>query len=305
MSDPAVETFIARWQGREGGQERANYALFLSELCAVIGVGPPDPAGADTDGNDYVFERAVREPNGNGTFGHRRIDLYKRGCFLLEAKQSRQRGGKKEVAGHHDLFGAGEPPARGRRTAGRAWDVLMMNARQQAEAYARCLPPGHGWPPFILVCDVGHCLELYADFSGQGRNYAQFPDRRGFRVYLEDLREPEIRDWLRRVWTDPRSLDPARKSVGLLVAHARNLHQGEGAGLGEEEEVLGHKGILKTEMKRRSLTYELLAEKLGEIGVQASAPVLRTKVNRGGFSAVFFVQCLRAMGVKDLRLSEG
>jgi hypothetical protein len=28
-----VDTFIARWQGREGGQERANYALFLTELC--------------------------------------------------------------------------------------------------------------------------------------------------------------------------------------------------------------------------------------------------------------------------------
>jgi hypothetical protein len=223
MPDPAVETFIARWQGREGGQERANYALFLSELCGVIGVDPPDPAGAGADGNDYVLERAVREPGGNGSHSHRRIDLYKRGCFVLEAKQSRQRGGKKEVAGHHDLLGPGEPEARGRRTASRAWDVLMMNARQQAEAYARCLPPGHGWPPFILVCDVGHCLELYADFSGQGRNYAQFPDRRGYRIYLEDLREPEIRDRLRQVWTDPRSLDPARKSARVTRDIAARL----------------------------------------------------------------------------------
>jgi hypothetical protein len=29
--------------------------------------------------------------------------------------------------------------------------------------------------------------------------------------------------------------------VGLLVAHARDLHQGEGASLGGEEEVLGHR----------------------------------------------------------------
>jgi len=27
------DAFIARWQGQEGGQERANYALFLTELC--------------------------------------------------------------------------------------------------------------------------------------------------------------------------------------------------------------------------------------------------------------------------------
>ena len=42
----SIDLFIARWQGREGGQERANYALFLSELCDVLGVRRPDPATA-------------------------------------------------------------------------------------------------------------------------------------------------------------------------------------------------------------------------------------------------------------------
>lgn len=32
-----VEAFIAKWQGVEGGQERANYALFLTVLCDVLG----------------------------------------------------------------------------------------------------------------------------------------------------------------------------------------------------------------------------------------------------------------------------
>ena len=73
----------------------------------------------------------------------------------------------------------------------------MLNARRQAEGYARALPVSHGWPPFILVCDVGHVIETYADFSGQGKNYAQFPDRQSFRIYLEDLRRPEIRERLR------------------------------------------------------------------------------------------------------------
>lgn len=54
-----IEPFIARWKDREGGQERANYALFLSELCDVLGVARPDPANADTETNDYVFERVV------------------------------------------------------------------------------------------------------------------------------------------------------------------------------------------------------------------------------------------------------
>jgi hypothetical protein len=54
-----VNAFIQRWQGQEGGQERANYALFLTELCDLIGVEHPEPAGATHERNDYVFERVV------------------------------------------------------------------------------------------------------------------------------------------------------------------------------------------------------------------------------------------------------
>jgi hypothetical protein len=62
------------------------------------------------------------------------------------------------------------------------------------------------------------------------------------------------------------------------------------------------KGMLKAEMKRRNLTYEGLAVKLAELGAPTDAHVLRNKVSRGGFSAVFFVQCLKAMGARELRL---
>jgi hypothetical protein len=60
----------------------------------------------------------------------------------------------------------------------------MRSARRQAENYARALPE---WPPFLIVVDVAHVIELYADFSRQGKNYAQFPDRNAFRIRLEDL----------------------------------------------------------------------------------------------------------------------
>lgn len=63
------------------------------------------------------------------------------------------------------------------------------------------------------------------------------------------------------------------------------------------------KGMLKAEMKRRNFTYEQLAERLAEIGVRENAQNLRTKVSRGGFSAVFFVQCLRAIGCQSIRLN--
>ncbi len=219
--DPA-DRFIARWQGREGGQERANYALFLSELCDTLGVPRPEPASATTAENDYVFERAVKDIAADGTAGSGRLDLYKKGCFVLEAKQSRQAGGKKEIPGQPELFAHPEP-TRGVRTATRAWDVLMRNARVQAERYARALPVEHGWPPFILICDVGHVIEVYADFSGQGKNYAQYPDRQSFRVYLEDLRSPDVRARLATIWTDPMSLDPARKTARVTRAIAERL----------------------------------------------------------------------------------
>jgi hypothetical protein len=116
-----IEEFIGRWHGREGGAERANYGMFLSELCDVLGVARPEPAGATTEGNDYVFERAVRDTDADGRTTVKRIDLYKRDCFVLEAKQSRQAGGAKEVALTPDLFGGHRrcgPPAGGKRFPG-------------------------------------------------------------------------------------------------------------------------------------------------------------------------------------------
>ncbi len=67
-----VETFIARWQQNSGGAERANYALFLTEFCELIGVSRPDPAGGDTDSNAYVFERAVTFREAGDKIGHGR-----------------------------------------------------------------------------------------------------------------------------------------------------------------------------------------------------------------------------------------
>jgi hypothetical protein len=215
-----LDEMIQRWTGQEGGAERANYAMFLGEFCDVLGLPKPDPAGG-TEHNDYVFERSVKRPDGSNG----RIDLYKRDCFVLEAKQSRQKPGEKYVdAGPQlDLLKPGpEPEPLGRRSASRAWDVLMLNARQQAEDYARHLPQHHGWPPFVIVCDVGHSFEFYADFRRMGK-YEQFPDRRGYRIYLEDLRKEEVRERIRAIWTDPHSLDPTKKAAKATREIARRL----------------------------------------------------------------------------------
>jgi hypothetical protein len=88
MSHPAptVNSFIHRW-ATSGAAERANYQLFLTELCSLLDVPPPDPTRPDDADNAYVFEHNVhfKENDGSTTIG--RIDLYKRGAFLLEAKQ--------------------------------------------------------------------------------------------------------------------------------------------------------------------------------------------------------------------------
>ena len=47
-----IDAFIAYWQGREGGQERANYQLFLIRLCRVLGLPEPDAANATHEHND-------------------------------------------------------------------------------------------------------------------------------------------------------------------------------------------------------------------------------------------------------------
>jgi Domain of unknown function (DUF6471) len=64
------------------------------------------------------------------------------------------------------------------------------------------------------------------------------------------------------------------------------------------------KGILKGELKRRNLSYGDLAEKLAVLGVKDNERNISNKIARGSFTAVFFLQCLEAIGVETLRLSD-
>jgi hypothetical protein len=62
------------------------------------------------------------------------------------------------------------------------------------------------------------------------------------------------------------------------------------------------KGLLKAELKRRNLGYRELAERLHALGVEETDRNIANKISRGGFSAVFLVQCLEAMGAKEISL---
>ncbi len=262
-----VAVFIARWRGREGGQERANYALFLIELCDVLDLPRPEPASATSRGNDYVFERVVKKTDRDGTVSHPRIDLYKRSCFILEAKQSRLKGARNEIVGQLPLPTL-SAPGQGRRGADRSWDVLMVNARQQAEAYVPLLPTGHEPPPFVVVCDVGHCFEVYANFRRDGKVYDQFPDRGSFRIDLDDLRHADVRERLRLIWTDPLSLDPARHAARVTRAIAERL-----AAVSKALEAGGHPAEEVAHFLMRCL-FTMFAEDVGLLPEAAFKTVL-------------------------------
>jgi hypothetical protein len=218
---PTLESFLARWEA-SGASERANYQLFLSELCDQLGVERPEPSQPDEALNRYVFEKAVTFAHGDGSTSHGRIDLYRRGCFVLEAKQGSLAEAPAARVGHGR-----------RKTAG--WDEAMMKARGQAESYARALPASEGWPPFLLVVDVGFSIEVYADFSGLGKTYTPYPDPASHRLFLPDLARPEVRERLHAIWTDPVSLDPARRSARVTRAVADTL-----ASLARSLEASGH-----------------------------------------------------------------
>lgn len=76
------QDFLARWQHADGS-ELANYQLFVTDLCHLLGVPTPDPAREDTRDNAYVFERRVTFRHGDGSESTGRIDCFKRGHFVL------------------------------------------------------------------------------------------------------------------------------------------------------------------------------------------------------------------------------
>jgi hypothetical protein len=64
------------------------------------------------------------------------------------------------------------------------------------------------------------------------------------------------------------------------------------------------KGLLKAELKRKGVSYRDLAVKLTAMGIPETEPNIANKISRGGFTAVFFVQCLTAIGTHTMRLHE-
>jgi hypothetical protein len=217
-----IQKFLDRWHA-SGAAERANYQLFLSELCDIIEVEHPNPASENPHENAYVFEKSIPSTTGTTNF----IDLYKRGHFVLEAKQGSDKVGQIQVA-----FSEAELVRRRSRKKGtavrgtKAWDTAMEKARQQAQTYSRGLPHDEiieGRPPFILVVDVGNTIALFSEFSRTGGDYTPFPDPASYRIKLDDLLEVKTRQLLHQIWEAPTDLDPSRRSAKITRDIATRL----------------------------------------------------------------------------------
>ena len=195
---------FAKWSHSQAA-ERANAQAFVGDLCRALGVPEPDPSTGDASRDVYVFERdaVLRHETGPATVG--KMDLYKHGCLILEAKQGSEAGSKKLGTARRDTP---------------AWNLAMSDARGQATNYAATLDEP---PVFLVACDVGYCFDLFACFDGSCQ-WRPFPSPRDNRIYLSQLAEhPELAERLRKVWTDPQSLDPSRQSVRVTREVASHL----------------------------------------------------------------------------------
>ena len=201
------EVFIERWHGVTAS-ELAVAQSFVIELCELLGVDKPHP----TADQSYMFERPLKEAHGDGSQSDRRVDCYKRGHFVLEAK--------KLNAGRHT----------------KGYDNALLAAHAQAQNYVRALPSAEGRPPFLVVVDVGNVIQLYSEFSRSGGNYVPFPDPRNHQIKLQDLRDEKVRERLRLLWTDPMALDPGRANAQVTREVATVL-----AAVAKSLEADGHK----------------------------------------------------------------
>ncbi len=236
---PSIRTFITRWQAADG-PERGNMQQFLSELIRALGLPEPEPTGPSSS---YCFEKQIPNYNAEGRFTKNYMDLYKAGCFILEAKRTpdnvraqRGSGGGGGGKGHKPMVHAPglpglieEPRTPGYR-ANATYDAKLELAFIQVIEYAKALgllgPP----PPFLIVCDIGHSFHIWNRYDPKaGGGYGGFGARRI--ILLDELEDPEIQTYFRTIWTNPKALDTSRlraqvtRGIALeLGGLAKELH---------------------------------------------------------------------------------
>lgn len=62
------------------------------------------------------------------------------------------------------------------------------------------------------------------------------------------------------------------------------------------------KRVLRAQMTLKGVNAAGLAERLTAMGVKETEKNVANKIARGGFTAAFFLQCMKALGVQTLHL---
>lgn len=179
-----LRALAVRWAEVPAG-ERANAQLYLSELTAALEVESPQPRGSG-----YEFELPVKVVARDGRESTNFIDLFKRDCFVLEAKDADEAGSD---------------------------EIRLRRAFGQALSYAQALPGGP--PPYVLVLDVGRSLLVWDRWSGSFGGF-----NLGRRIHLPTFADrPDEIDLLRDIWTRPHALDPRARAAAVTREVAARL----------------------------------------------------------------------------------
>jgi len=196
-----LDSFIARWS-KSAGAERANKDHFVLDLCEALDLPKPEPTTGDPEEDRYVFEHDAKILHEGGKITVGKIDLFKDGSLILEAKQGSHDKSKKRGTARRDSA---------------AWYIEMRDAFGQALGYARTQKKP---PPFIIVADIGYCFDLYASFDGT-THYTAFPEPHDSRIFLKDL--AKHRDLFRAIFLEPHSLDPSLRAARVTREVAEHL----------------------------------------------------------------------------------
>lgn len=73
---------------------------------------------------------------------------------------------------------------------------------------------------------------------------------------------------------------------------------------GRDEWAKRSRRYLKAELKRAEVTYEELARRLHEMGIEETKGSVTVKVNRGAFPAWFFFATMKAIGRENINLAD-
>jgi len=190
--------FSQTWAGKIGNEQQLAQP-FLLALCEALGVAKPYEG--ELPAEEYGFERWVQVP---GSSAKGRIDMYKAGHFVLEAKCGRSSGK--------------EPGAAPVRDTKAYWDYIRRAYLDQARVYAGLLPEGP--PPLVIVVDVGWRFWIWGHTDGR---YEAFHSPHRIDIPLANVATEDNARVLLACFEDPSALDPTKHQARVTKEAAASI----------------------------------------------------------------------------------